>query len=478
MAHVRERNTKARENGKPVKAYAVRWTEVVRDEFGLPVPRDPNRPEGPKLTDWHQLTYESRSEAEIKRDEINARRHTRSSGIAEQIKAGELPFGHYARAWLDSMQLRVARGKLKADTLDGYGRVLANAAIPLFGSTPIAAITPAHCEQFLVTLVARGVSPKTVSAHWNLFHRVMEYARRMHRAIDVNPVVQGDFSAAGGVGDDDRFEHHPLTSSQVAAVAAVIGQRYPVYELLTYFAAYTGLRAAELSGLEIADIVSPPALADHSVNASVNVRRTKKRQAGNWVSGTLKSKRSRRSVPLPGWLAERMADYLQNVHPFGDPQSSGYDAAAPLWPNRSKGGYRNPDVLAVSPLDYSEPPNMHTFYENVFQPALAAVGLPVSSPAIPERTNEDGTTTPAREAVTGVRWHDLRHTFATLQLSAGVHFMQVSKWLGHATYTLTLDTYGDWVPEADGGAANSLPEPAAPTVTAEAKILPFRRQSS
>ena len=34
---------------------------------------------------------------------------------------------------------------------------------------------------------------------------------------------------------------------------------------------------------------------------------------------------------------------------------------------------------------------------------------------------------------------DLRHTFATLQLSAGVHFMQVSKWLGHSTFTLTLE---------------------------------------
>ncbi|ETW25369.1 hypothetical protein [Mycobacterium gastri] len=48
--------------------------------------------------------------------------------------------------------------------------------------------------------------------------------------------------------------------------------------------------------------------------------------------------------------------------------------------------------------------------------------------------------------------------FATLQLSPGTHFMQVSKWLGHSTFTLTLDTY-DYIPEQDGGAANNLPEP-------------------
>jgi hypothetical protein len=34
--------------------------------------------------------------------------------------------------------------------------------------------------------------------------------------------------------------------------------------------------------------------------------------------------------------------------------------------------------------------------------------------------------------------------------------MQVSKWLGHSTFTLTLDVYGDYIPEQDGGAANTL----------------------
>jgi integrase len=41
--------------------------------------------------------------------------------------------------------------------------------------------------------------------------------------------------------------------------------------------------------------------------------------------------------------------------------------------------------------------------------------------------------------------------------------MQVSKWLWHSTFTLTLDVYGDYIPEEDGGAANTLPEPPAAT---------------
>jgi integrase len=63
-----------------------------------------------------------------------------------------------------------------------------------------------------------------------------------------------------------------------------------------------------------------------------------------------------------------------------------------------------------------------------------------------------------------VRLHDLRHTFATPQLSAGVHFVQVSKWLEHSIFTLTLDVYGDYIPEGDGGAINNLPEPTAPAI--------------
>jgi integrase len=85
---------------------------------------------------------------------------------------------------------------------------------------------------------------------------------------------------------------------------------------------------------------------------------------------------------------------------------------------------------------------------------LDAVGLPSSRPASAKAP-----------ASRGIRLHDLRHTFAVQQLSSGVHFMQVSKWLGHSTFTLTLDVYGDYISEEDGGALNTLPEPPAPAKT-------------
>jgi integrase len=53
-----------------------------------------------------------------------------------------------------------------------------------------------------------------------------------------------------------------------------------------------------------------------------------------------------------------------------------------------------------------------------------------------------------------VRFHDLRDTFATLAPSAGEHYMQVSKWLGHSSYLLTLTTYADYLREDDTAAPN------------------------
>ena len=50
--------------------------------------------------------------------------------------------------------------------------------------------------------------------------------------------------------------------------------------------------------------------------------------------------------------------------------------------------------------------------------------------------------------------HNLRHTWATLALEAGIHPKVVSERLGHATIAITLDTYSHVVPSLDADAAN------------------------
>ncbi len=55
-----------------------------------------------------------------------------------------------------------------------------------------------------------------------------------------------------------------------------------------------------------------------------------------------------------------------------------------------------------------------------------------------------------------IRFHDLRHTFATLMFSNGEHPKIVQEILGHAQITLTLDTYSHVLPSMQDGAVGRL----------------------
>ena len=55
-----------------------------------------------------------------------------------------------------------------------------------------------------------------------------------------------------------------------------------------------------------------------------------------------------------------------------------------------------------------------------------------------------------------IRFHDLRHTAATILLIKGVHVKLVSEMLGHSTITLTLDTYSHVIPAMHSDAAAAM----------------------
>jgi integrase len=63
-----------------------------------------------------------------------------------------------------------------------------------------------------------------------------------------------------------------------------------------------------------------------------------------------------------------------------------------------------------------------------------------------------------RAGLPDVRWHDLRHTYATLLLAKGVHPVYVQKSLGHASVQLTLDVYSHWMPSMGRNAADGIDE--------------------
>ena len=63
-----------------------------------------------------------------------------------------------------------------------------------------------------------------------------------------------------------------------------------------------------------------------------------------------------------------------------------------------------------------------------------------------------------RTGLPNIRWHDLRHTCATLLLGRGVHPKMVQHLMGHASIQLTLDRYSHWIPSMGRHAAEGMDE--------------------
>lgn len=285
---------------------------------------------------------------------------------------------------------------LKPRTRNGYRYDYDNHVLPALGSKRIAALTSADVERWVADLHASGLAPATVRNTFVALNKACRYAVR-HRYIGANP-------CAGTVlpkvtAHDERFQALFLTPAQVEALAAALdtdadGSPSP-YGLIVRVAAYTGLRAGELAALRIKDI--------NTFKREIRVERNVQRIAGEWVVGTPKSVRSTRTVPLlNAALVAALQGYLA-AHPHAA------DAEAALWPGRTQGhGSR---VSYEATYDHS------CFYRWYFRPAAAALGLP------------------------SLRFHDLRHTYASLMFAAGVDVYKVSRWLGHANISTTDGIY-------------------------------------
>lgn len=67
-----------------------------------------------------------------------------------------------------------------------------------------------------------------------------------------------------------------------------------------------------------------------------------------------------------------------------------------------------------------------------------------------------------KAGLTGIRFHDLRHTHATLMLKQGIHPKIVQERLGHANISVTLDTYSHVLPGLQEAAALRFEEGLQP----------------
>jgi integrase len=221
-------------------------------------------------------------------------------------------------------------------------------------------------------------------------NKLFRYAQR-HDLVAKNPCTGTELPRS------DVQEMHCLSPTQVEVLATEL-DAFPPYGLLVRFAAYTGLRAGELAGLQVRDV--------NLLQKFVRVERTLQRTKGGWSLASPKSDRSTRTVPLRDALVADLAAYL-DTHPRRS------EPNAPLWPGRVRGGHGE----SKSALEYQRPFDHQSFYRYYFKPALQRAGLPA------------------------IRFHDVRHSYASIMAAAGVDIYKVSRWMGHASVSTTDSIY-------------------------------------
>ena len=87
-------------------------------------------------------------------------------------------------------------------------------------------------------------------------------------------------------------------------------------------------------------------------------------------------------------------------------------------------------------LDWSAMLRHPTFYKAVFRPAVARANRLAADSADATRPGGDGPVLPPR-----LKFHSLRHTYASLCVAAGIPPLQLSRFMGHAKVTTTLAVY-------------------------------------
>jgi integrase len=202
-----------------------------------------------------------------------------------------------------------------------------------------------------------------------------------------------------------------LTADDVAILATAVGARTvshrpspktrPPFGLVVRFAAYTGLRAGEIVGLRVEDL--------NFLTRSVHVRRSVSMVEGQLREEAPKTAASGRIVGVPAALWAELVEY---VGPRRD------DPAGPVFLSHRGGPF-----------------NHNVFYLSYFKPAVREV--------LPKRLH-------------GLRFHDLRHTYASLLVEMGAHPKEMAERLGHSSVQITLDRYAHLMPHMDAALTERL----------------------
>ena len=293
-------------------------------------------------------------------------------------------FDEWASAWWATTV------RLRPTTRRGYHQLLHGHVLPYFGGRPLTSIDFMDVEEFIAAKLNEGrLGPKRIRDAVSIISLVMKAA--------VQSGVRRDNPAAGHhvtVRRKRIRQGDVLTMQEIHRLVEHVVQPYkPAVWLLVL----TGMRPAELCGLKVRSVD----LIRHSVAITETLLPVSGYgdQRLQLVVGPPKTEAGDRTVPIPGWLCEDLAEMLaRRAAPRGRP--IGRDE--PLFVNRA-----------------GQPLNRDKFRETVVRPALRAAGLPEQ-----------------------LRTYDLRHGHASMLIDMGVNPLVVAQRMGHSDPSVTLREYG------------------------------------
>ena len=300
----------------------------------------------------------------------------------------------YGRRWLKEHAKQVC----KFSTERIYRLNLTKHIFPVLGSKPLTTIGRADCRTLIATCRDKGLSPKTLENICRTLSTVLTQAVEDGLA-PANPAFRlGRYYRQG---DRPRFEINPFTREEVATFLKAAQEHAPRDYPLFLCALRSGMRLGELLGLQWGDL-------DFN-GRFIEVRRN--RVAGRVT--TPKNGKVRR-VDMSAQLAETLRALLTQRKE---------EKLRKGWKDVPESAFCTEDG---SPLDGDN------LRHRVFYRVLRKAGL------------------------RRVRFHDLRHTFASLLIQDNQSLAYVKEQLGHASIQITVDTYGHLIPGANRQAVDRL----------------------
>lgn len=328
------------------------------------------------------------------------------------VEDGALPLGDarqtvgdYLASWLQAMRPNIEEGTWLRD--EQYVRTH---VAPFLGHLRLSAVTVQHLQALYADrMEAGGLSSTTVHHIHSRLHKAFADAERL--GLVVRNVAERAVPPRAR-----KVDIRPLTREQARELLAVTGsdRMSALYSL----ALASGMRQGELLGLCWPDV---------DLDAGVvHVRTQLKHEKDGWTLRAPKTRRSRRQIAMPVAMAAALRAHraAQAVERLRLGVTWGVDVA---W---ASGGERAcPELVFCTRA--GRPIRARNLLRR-FKQLLEAAGLP------------------------DIRFHDLRHTAATLLLAARVNPKVVSEMLGHASVAITLDIYSHVLPDMQQDAAATM----------------------